>query len=132
MATNTEMTKLATDSAESTASTRKLVEALDAMMPDADTQMAIDFAEVFPAVKSAKDRGVPTKQIVEGLKKKWPNIHHATFRKLCNAELAARNERGERMYCKTCGQPLHAKEPRHAEESASLADTADINAEVVS
>lgn len=104
---------------------------LDAMKPDAEAQMAIDFAEIFLPVKAAKERGVPPKQIIEGLKKKWPDLHHATFRKLFNAELVARNELGERVCCVTCGQPLHVKEQRPAEESTSLVDSTDIHTEVV-
>lgn len=130
MTTDTEMTKTIIDSAQSIASTCELIEAIDAMMPDAEAQMAMDFAEIFLAVKAAKDRGVPTRQIIESLKKKWPDLHHATFRKLFHAELAVRNERGERMCCIACSQPLHAKEQNHAEESAPLVDTTNASAEV--
>lgn len=109
MATNIGMAKIATDSVRSIESTCELIDALNAMMPDAEAQMALDFAEIFLPVKAAKDRGVPSRQIVEGLKKKWPDLHHATFRKLLNAELAARNERGERICCLACGAELRPK-----------------------
>jgi hypothetical protein len=125
MAANAEVT---TDSVQST--TCELIEALDAMKPDAEAQMAIDFAEIFLPVKAAKERGVPPRQIIEGLKKKWPDLHHATFRKLFNAELAARDENGERVCCVTCGQSLHAKEQHHTEESAPLVDTTGTDGEV--
>ena len=87
----------------------EVIRELDAMKPDAEAQMAIDFAEIFLSVKAAKDRGIPPRQIIEGLKKKWPELHHATFRKLFNAELAARNDRGERYWCITCCAELKPK-----------------------
>jgi hypothetical protein len=104
----------------------EIIDAINAMALDEDAKMAIEFAEMFPAIASAKARGIPDKQIIEGLKSKWRvTLHHATFRKLWDVELKVRNERAECVICMTCNQPLRSKNDSDASEDVALSEVND-------
>lgn len=112
------------------ASVEDMITALEALEPDSDTVRAMLFGQLFPIIVRKKAENCSDQQILVCLAKLGLPLHTKTYAKLCNAELKARNELGERMCCVTCGQPLHVKEQRPAEESTSLVDTTDIHTEV--
>ena len=120
MAADIETAKATTEPAESAPSMLELIGALNAMMPDAEAQMAMDFVKMLPAIEAAKARGVPAKLIIESLKKKWPDLHHATFRKRLDAAQKTRIERGELICCDKCGQPLKLTDHNNAGDEVSM------------
>lgn len=102
---------------------------LEYLQPDEETLLRMKYARIHPAVAEAEARGIPKRQILTLLEAKGIEIHHATLTKLFKAEQAARDARGERVCCVTCGQSLHAKEQHHTEEPAPLVDTSNIHEE---
>lgn len=103
---------------------------LDILRPDAETLLRSKYSRIHPAVTAAMARGASQRQILGLLKQKGLELHHATLTKLFKAELAARDERGERVCCVTCGQSLKPKESVDAETSAHEADVIDTSKEV--
>jgi len=132
MSTNIEQPQNMAAMPKSMATADEMIAALEALKPDPDTVRAMLFGQLFPIIVRKRAENCSDQQILACLANLGLPLHTKTYAKLCTAELKARDERGERIYCEKCGHPLHAKEPHHAEESASLADMADINAEVVS
>jgi hypothetical protein len=131
MSTSPQQPQAPTTTAKSMASTEDMIAALEALVPDPDTLRAIRFGQLFPIIVRKKAENCSDQQILNCLAKLGLLLHTKTYAKLFNAELKARNELGERVCCVTCGQPLHVKEQRPAEESTSLVDTTDIHTEVV-
>lgn len=90
---------------------------LDFLEPDEETKLRSKYARIHPNVASAVARGIPQRQILELLKAKGFDFHHATFAKLFRTEQVVRDEQGERICCVTCGQLLVAKDSGHTEPS---------------
>lgn len=97
------------------ASAEEMIEALDTLQPDETAVAAIRIAELFPALIRARERSNTTQQILALLGKLGLSLHPKKFQRLFNAELKARNERGERYYCAVCRQNLPIG--RHIAES---------------
>lgn len=99
-----------------------IVHELDFLQPDEETMLRSKYSRIHPAVAAAVARGTSQLQILKLLKLKGLEVHHATLTKLYKAELAARDEGGERMCCVMCGQSLKPKESVHAEASTHGVD----------
>jgi hypothetical protein len=108
----------------------EIVLELDVLQPDEETLLRSKYSRIHNAVAAAVARGTSPRQILELLKRKGLELHHATLTKLFKAELAARDEHGERVCCVSCGQSLHVREQHHTEESTPLVDTTGTNGEV--
>lgn len=102
---------------------------LDFLQPDEETLLRSKYSRVHPAVASAMARGASQHQIIVLLKQKGLELHHATLTRLFKAELAARDENGERTCCLTCGQTLKPKDAEGAKASTRESDTADSGVE---
>jgi len=102
---------------------------LDILQPDEDTLLRSKYSRIHHAVAAAVARGASQRQILELLKLKGLELHHATLTKLFKAELAARDESGARMCCVTCGQSLKPKESSHTEASTHKVDGIDTSEE---
>lgn len=98
---------------------------LDILQPDEETLLRSKYSRIHHAVASAVARGTSQRQILELLKLKGLELHHATLTKLFKAELAARDESGGRICCVTCGQSLKPKEMAHIDASGHEADAID-------
>ncbi|WP_329741437.1 hypothetical protein [Dyella sp. A6] len=94
------------------ATAEDIIAALDTLEPDADSQAAMLIAATFPALKQAMDRGNSKQRILALLSDKGVTLHPKKFDRLFNAELNARNERGERFCCVTCGQSITKQKDR--------------------
>lgn len=103
---------------------------IDFLEPDEETKLRSKYARIHANVASAVARGIPQRQILESLKAKGFDFHHATFAKLFRAEQVVRDGQGERVCCVTCGQLLVAKESTHTEASAHEVETNSIVTEV--
>ncbi|MBD8898574.1 hypothetical protein [Rhodanobacter sp. DHG33] len=103
---------------------------LDILQPDEETLLRLKYSRIHPGVVAAMARGASQRQILELLKLKGLELHHATLTKLYKAELTVRDERGERTCCVTCRQSLKAKEAGHTEASSDAADGIDGSEEV--
>jgi hypothetical protein len=99
-----------------------IIGALDDMKPDGETLLREKYSRIHPAAASAMARGASTRQILEALKSKGLELHHAKLGKLFRAETEARNERGERICCVMCAQPLKFKTHDRVDEIVSEAD----------
>lgn len=130
MSTNIEQPQNMAAMPKSMATAEEMIAVLEALKPDPDTVRAMLFGQLFPIIVRKKAENCSDQQILICLANLGLSLHTKTYAKLCAAELKARNERGERICCEKCGHPLHAKEPRNVEESASLSDTTNINTEV--
>jgi hypothetical protein len=95
---------------------------LELMEPDEETTLRAKYSRIHPAVASAYARGASPRQVLELIKLKGLDLHHATLTKLFKIEQIARDERGERVCCVTCGQLLISKDPGLAEVSAHEAN----------
>ncbi len=84
--------------------------ALDVLQPDEGTVLRSKYSRIHPAVAAAMARGTSSRQILELLKLKGLDLHHATLNKLFKEELLARDEQGSRVCCVMCGQSLKPKE----------------------
>lgn len=104
---------------------------LDILEPDDETLLRSKYSRIHHAVAAAVARGTSQRQILELLKLKGLELHHATLTKLFKAELVARDEGGARICCVTCGQSLKPKESTHAEASSHEADAIDTGKEAV-
>jgi hypothetical protein len=102
---------------------------LDFLQPDEETTLRSKYSRIHPAVAAAMARGASQRQILELLKQKGLDLHHATLTKLFKAELAACDESGARMCCVTCGQSLKPKESAHADATTHEADAIDTSKE---
>jgi len=105
--------------AKSVASPSEIIDALNAMTLDDEASTALAFAEYFPAIVAANNRGLSTPAILKMLERMGVHMHHATYNKLFKAELKARNDRGERFCCATCGAALKPQGRRDMPEGAS-------------
>lgn len=94
----------------SKASAEQIIAALNNLALDAETQTALDFEKIFPAVAAAKSKGFSDAQLLKLLASQGSGMHHAKFRKLFKAEMKARHENGERFTCGCCGQSLPMSE----------------------
>lgn len=88
---------------------------LDILQPDEETVRRSKYSRIHNSVVAAMARGASQRQILELLKLKGLDLHHATLSKLRKAELAARDESGSRVSCITCGQSLKPQDSAHAE-----------------
>ncbi len=102
---------------------------LDILQPDEETVVRSKYSRIHNSVMGAMARGASQRQILELLKLKGVDVHHATLSKLRKAELAARDESGARVSCITCGQSLKPKDSAHAEALTHEADAIDTSKE---
>ena len=102
---------------------------LDILQPDEETLLRWKYSRIHQAVAAAVARGTSQRQILELLKLKDLELHHATLTKLFKAELAARDESGARMCCVTCGQSLKPTETSHAGAFTHEGDASDTSKE---
>lgn len=102
-----------------------IINELEDLQPDEETLLRQKYSRIHLPVAAALARGASSRQILELLKLKGLEIHHATFAKLFRAELAVRDESGDRMCCVTCGQSLQVKDPRCTEDSAPFIDSSE-------
>jgi hypothetical protein len=105
---------------------------LDILQPDEETLLRLKYSRIHNAVHAAVARGTSQRQILELLKLKGLELHHATLTKLFKLELASRDETGLRVCCVACGQSLKPKEPSHAIAPAQEPATLDTSMDAVS
>jgi hypothetical protein len=97
-----------------------LAHELEKLQPDEETLLRCNYARIHSAVAAAMGRGNTMRQILDLLKLKGLDLHHAQFTKLYKAELKVRNAHGERVCCVMCGQHLKPKDKAYADEADAL------------
>ena len=102
---------------------------LDVLRPDEEIMLRSKYSRIHHSVASAMARGASQRQILDLLKLKGLELHHATLTKLFKAELAACDESGARMCCVMCGQSLKPKESTHAKAFTHEAEALDASKE---
>lgn len=119
MSTSTEQSQEAIKPAKLMAPVEDMIAALEALAPDPDTLRAIRFGQLFPIIVRKKGENCSDQQILSCLAELGLPLHAKTYAKLFAAELQVRNDRGERVRCPQCDQPLQGKERHAANEVAN-------------
>lgn len=119
MSTSMQLPHESTTTAKSMASAEDMIAALEALKPDPDTLRAIRFGQLFPIIVRKKEENCSDQQILGCLAEVGLPLHTKTYAKLFAAELRVRNERGERVCCPQCGEPLKTNACHVANEVAN-------------
>jgi hypothetical protein len=84
----------------------ELFTALDALQPSGQQQKHALFQQAYPGILRAIARKVPQKDILSTLSRSGLKLHPIRYREMLETERKLRDERGERIYCETCGSAL--------------------------